>query len=416
MTPPRWSDGRRSPARRPIALVPRRYSSWRARTAGPSSRPRGTELQRADAARAEIERVVDAFLYLIEDPEVWREYIAFLIEEYGLGFDYTLTHAMRIDTGAGKTQIVIKRIAASKLRYLYTVPIHELAGRVEQQFIDLGVSVAIFRGRDRDDPNNPGKKMCLNLEAVEAALKARTDVTKACCKYGKFECQFYRQCGYQAQKKQKPQVWIAASNVLFHQQKVFKIKVVINDESFWQNGVVGVKNDEQIITVPLAALASGSYRERLLGSLMDMQDEDGGLQRRWIDDEINDEIMFRLTNEKWAEIMRLQKEIGFYPGCDVRRLNKRKLGELALAYDKKQIYEEIRTLVRRTKVEASGRLLLDWQRGQRVIKWRGVREINWQFRSKPTLSLDATLPGRKIPEGSISAGRRSRRYPRWAAR
>ena len=389
----------------------------------------------ADAARKKITETIDKFFRFIEHPDEWRAYLRFLEQEFGFGFDYTLVHAMQVSTGSGKTQKVIKKIARTRKKILYTVPRLELADRIEQQFRALGVSVAVFRGRDADDPNHPGEKMCLDPEAVEVALKAHLDVSRTCCKRKDFECAFFDRCGYQAQKEQRPQVWIAASNILFHEQnirfhgqkKVDKPDVVIIDELMWTSALVGIKHEE-MITVPLAAFERYDVRQEKrrdedgikrtvsiiglthdssnlhnIASHLKSQPEDGGLQKRYLHEEgwydpLNDEIVHRAIKEQWAKIDRIQKKLNFYPGLSQygrKKLDKRLLDELTLAHEKKQICEELRTLLKRPRIETSGRLLLDHHKGQRVIRWRGAQEINRQFRV-PTLLLDATLPDPKI--------------------
>jgi hypothetical protein len=246
---------------------------------------------------------------------------------------------------------------------------------------------------------NPGNKMCLDLERVEQALKARTDVTKTCCKFRKFKCPLLEKCGYWKQRDRKPRGWIAASNVLFHKQDVLgKPDALIADEAFWQNGLVGVKNDDETIMVPLAVFATGAYyEETIIADQLDKQIEDGGLQLRILTEgeEIDDDLLYHLIGKLWGDVERLQEE--FNPETrlsDIKR-KKKVIADLAVTHDKIQIVKEIRTFLRRKRVARSGRLLLDHHRGQRVIRWRGVREINLQF-LVPTLLLDATLPDIEI--------------------
>ena len=354
-----------------------------------------------NAAREKIAETIDRFLHFIE-PDVWMEYRRFLEQEYGRGVDYTLVWAMRFSTGGGKTKITIRKIASTKWKVLFVVPRLELADEIEQQFRDLGVSVATFRGRDADDPKNPGQMMCLDPEAVEVALRAHLDVTRTCCKYKQFKCAFFDKCGYQRQKQQQPQVWIAASNILFHQQKALgKPDVVIVDESMWTNALVGI-NSEEMITLPLAVF--DSFEEGLIARQIDLQADDGGVQRRILDDKdnkgdvIDDAILHQAIIKQWKKIDELQKKLGFHPGLTERgrkHLDQRMLSELAITFEKKQICEELRAFLKRRNVETSGRLLLGHHKGQRVIRWRGLKGINSQFKV-PTLMLDATLPDRKI--------------------
>jgi hypothetical protein len=352
-------------------------------------------------ARRKLGEIYDKFLdylRLRNDPEKWSRYLDFHFEMYGIGEPVLPpVLAVRIGTGIGKTSSVIKKFAATDFSFFYTTPTHELAGKVAKQFIDLGIDAVVFRGRDRDDPDNPGNKMCLDLERVEQALKARTDVTKTCCKFKQFKCPLLEQCGYWKQKQLKPQVWIAASNVLFHKQDALgKPDAVIADEAFWQNSLVGLKKEESI-SVPLAVFANGCVEERIIARQLAKQIEDGGLQWQIMieHDELDDDLLYHLIGKLWVEVDKLQRE--FTPETPIATIKRKQkvIADLALTHEKIVIVKELRAFLRRRKVVESGRLLLDHHRGQRIIKWRGVKPINQQF-MVPTLLLDATLPGKKI--------------------
>ena len=163
--------------------------------------------------------------------------------------------AARVATGVGKTQIMIKQLAehihAGKIGpVIYAVPRHKLGAKIRQQFLDHDIDARIFRGRNADDPDfNPGQQMCLNLPAVELALRCHADVSKTCCyKNRKTRCEFFDQCGYQRQMPKKdnpPQVWIIASDMLFHEQAVLGTPhILIIDEGFWARGIRGIEQEE----------------------------------------------------------------------------------------------------------------------------------------------------------------------------
>jgi hypothetical protein len=116
---------------------------------------------------------------------------------------------------------------------------------------------------------------------------------------------------------------------------------------------------------------------------LNLQPTDGGVQPHRLDDA----LLHRTINRQWQRIDELWKQL------DLQRPNKKLLGEFVLAHEKKQICEE---LLRLGDDETSGRLLLDHYKGQRVIKWRGKKEINAQYRVAPMLLLDATLPDIEI--------------------
>jgi putative DNA primase/helicase len=165
-----------------------------------------------------------------------------------------IVKAARIATGVGKTQRMIAQLAAhihaGKIGpVIYAVPRHKLGADIRQQFLDLDIDARIFRGRNADDPDFKGKQMCLNLPAVELALRCHADVSKTCCyKNRKARCEFFDRCGYQRQmpaKGDKPQVWVIASDMLFHEQAVLGTPhILVIDEGFWSRGIRGIEQEE----------------------------------------------------------------------------------------------------------------------------------------------------------------------------
>ena len=96
-------------------------------------------------------------------------------------------------------------------RVLWTVPTHKLSGEALAAMDDLGLHVAVMRGREADVPGTgnaeddiPPDRMCLNLPAVEDALRIGEDVERAVCgghKKGALKCPFYDQCAYQSKRR-----------------------------------------------------------------------------------------------------------------------------------------------------------------------------------------------------------------------
>lgn len=141
-------------------------------------------------------------------------------------------------------------------RVLWLVPTHRLGNEALTAMEDLGLSVAVMRGReakvpirvvpgDDDEPPEP-LPMCLNLPAVEDAISIGHDVESAVCgsgKPGEPACPYRDQCEYQKQKRAVAQadVVIAAHQALFHRipkQATDNVGLVIADESWWQAGIL----------------------------------------------------------------------------------------------------------------------------------------------------------------------------------
>ena len=141
-----------------------------------------------------MREVARNFLLAIDAPDPWRN--------YSNEPPPPIAHAARIDVGVGKTKITIEELARwikqeERDRVVYATPRHNLNEDIERQFAARGINARIFRGREGDDPLQPGKQMCLNLAAVELALKCNAEITSACCKTKQHRCRFFGRCGYQ---------------------------------------------------------------------------------------------------------------------------------------------------------------------------------------------------------------------------
>jgi hypothetical protein len=180
------------------------------------------------------------------------------------------------------------------------------------------VTARVFRSRPADDPENPGEKMCLNLDAVELAIEIYADVSKTCCEYKGKYCQSYTRCAYQRQRVKRPQVWIVAADMIFHHQSTFRrTAVLIVDESFWQKALRGIEHGDRSI-VPLASLAAGDQGRRDLAAELSMQADDGGLERRYIAD-MDHGSLGEMIKVEWAKMPKTKLRPGMSE-AEVRRM------------------------------------------------------------------------------------------------
>jgi len=169
--------------------------------------------------------------------------------------------ALVVDVGVGKSTaareaiagyIAAMREADRPHRVLWLVPTHKLGNETLAAMGELGLSVAVMRGREADDPSTgdpendePPLPMCLNLPAVEDALKVGADVERAACgsgREGEPACPYRTECAYQRQKAPvaRADVVIAAHQALFHElpkEVRAGLGLVIADESWWQAGL-----------------------------------------------------------------------------------------------------------------------------------------------------------------------------------
>jgi putative DNA primase/helicase len=299
---------------------------------------------------------------------------------------------------------------------IYAVPRHKLGAKIRQQFLDHDIDARIFRGRNADDPDfNPGKSMCLNLPAVDLALKYHADVSKTCCyKNRKTRCEFFHKCGYQRQMPAKgdpPQVWIIASDMLFHEHAVLgKPHILIIDEGFWAKGLRGLEQEEgqrrqQKWSVALDSMKNTSQRQpdekpslhhrnsdrAALRKALASQPHDGPVELKYLA-ALDPADFTTCISREWTNMPRPE----LYPGmskAEIKRLADDDDGVINQSHHARsiiRIWDEVRNMFAKN-IAVSGRLTLKKQDGLRVIEWRGVELIKEQFKVK-TMLMDATLP------------------------
>ena len=114
--------------------------------------------------------------------------------------------ALVVDVGVGKSRTAREALAGyiaeakgsdceqdtAPHRVLWLVPTHKLSAETLTAMGNLGLKVAVMRGREADEPGTadpengePAQKMCLNLPAVEDAMLAGYDAESAACGTGK---------------------------------------------------------------------------------------------------------------------------------------------------------------------------------------------------------------------------------------
>jgi putative DNA primase/helicase len=333
-------------------------------------------------------------------------------------------HAVAVSTGVGKTRItartladyIIKRRAEGKTArpVLYAVPRHRLGDEIANQFDGYGITARVFRGRQADDPERPGRKMCDDLEAVEIALNLGEPIQSACCKKKlsdgtEYRCPYYDTCSYQAQKNNKPEVWIVAHQMLFQGQKALgKVEMVIVDESFWQAGIrtqkQGLTLDEIAAFLPFGTARRDSklndvesYRGQLARALRRQDSPGGVLRANLVAEHLTPETCSQAIKAEW----KLKEAVPIWPGMprDERRLAARAATKAKHARAFIALWAAARDVLNDETVETSGRLYLDTRDSDEgkvlVAKARSVKAIVAQWR-KPTLLLDATLPPAEI--------------------
>ena len=131
-------------------------------------------------------------------------------------------HAVRGTTGLGKSYEIRRQVAAH-IRTLrakadpravcIAVPRHDLADQYAERMRQVApeLTVRVWRGREQPDPDQPGAKMCGDLDAVKEASAARLDVDTYVCR----PCELRDQCAHYRQRtKQTADIWIVPHSLL----------------------------------------------------------------------------------------------------------------------------------------------------------------------------------------------------------
>ena len=132
--------------------------------------------------------------------------------------------AALVTTGVGKSHTALTAIqtladalrrAGAKGPIVMAVPRHDLADDFKAALQLAGVAAEVYKGRDQDDPLNPGLKMCWRHTEAQEVQKSGCDVETTLCTQGGIDCPFKETCGYQRQRKTRAAIWIAPHAVLW---------------------------------------------------------------------------------------------------------------------------------------------------------------------------------------------------------
>jgi putative DNA primase/helicase len=337
-------------------------------------------------------------------------------------------HAQKSPTGVGKTKIGAKEIAEDRRArrragdngpmatqpYLYFGPTHRLNDNTANDFRDVDLTAQVYRGRFALDPNVEGNKerpekeqvlMCLAPERVKQAMALYQSISETCCRKrvdGKIqECEHFNACAFQRQLRgEQPDVWLAAHEMLFHDQKALSdVAGIIIDETFYQDGLSGIEEPREALTLDDIAIVVddpllASYRERLVAILR--IHPMGGLQCEFIESvgTIYPELCTKAINLEWKIFGRLK----ITPGMTEEQIDALKgiIPDCVRARRMVGVWGALREMLEEgSNIEVSGRLILARKDGQTVLRIRGVRPV-LDARKVPTMLLDATLPSELI--------------------
>jgi putative DNA primase/helicase len=152
------------------------------------------------------------------------------------------------DVGLGKTrawrECMAAKLVPMGLPLVLAVPRHRLGEEVVGDLAKDGFEARVYRGRDADDPNAPGEKMCREPERVALITKAHLSVQDhACRRSADKTCPSFHLCAYQRQRREKPDLWIVPHQLLFQERPDFirQPAALAIDESFWNAALRGLQ-------------------------------------------------------------------------------------------------------------------------------------------------------------------------------
>ena len=139
---------------------------------------------------------------------------------------------LKVGLGLGKTEQALKLAVrcASRGTVVYAVPTHKLGAelfiRLEKELALQGanqIRVAIWRGREAEDPDAPGQLMCRKPSAVREVQKVGLDLQETVCsrKLGTVlhQCEHFSACPYQRQRQTRADIWLVPHSALFTENR-----------------------------------------------------------------------------------------------------------------------------------------------------------------------------------------------------
>ena len=152
---------------------------------------------------------------------------------------------IKAPTGLGKSTLVRKHLlelrqrlvaVGAPSRIVVLVPSHALADEGAADWRMEGVAVAVVRGYGAKAPGTR-TRLCRDLDAVNAAIRARLNVHETVCSSGDRQCPFYGACLKQANRVEVEgaDVVFATHHALFSGPPVdpASVAAVVVDEGFW---------------------------------------------------------------------------------------------------------------------------------------------------------------------------------------
>ena len=341
---------------------------------------------------------------------------------------------IRATLGLGKSQAALEDIVdaiGAGHRIVYSAPTHdlaaELAARAEAIASKRGraVTVRVWHGRERANPNAPTETMCSDLEAAKLAQQARLDVTKTVCE----GCQHRAACAYLAQREAAADLWIVPHALLFAGLPAAMKggAMLVIDEGFALAGITGTDGPRALVRFASleAAVTAGNgkpeasadlnatlgpLRRQLLDPLADHPAPNDGepLQRAAL-------VAAGLTVEAAVDARKAEGQrrrdvdaITAATRADLMRELRAIMGTNVAATLAAALWRHIANLLADEGATASGRVdVVTLDAGERAFRLYGLEKMGDGWRDLPTLHLDATaemdLIRLRVPHAELAA-------------
>ncbi|MCJ2011237.1 bifunctional DNA primase/polymerase [Methylobacterium sp. J-076] len=332
----------------------------------------------------------------------------------------------RVETAIGKTALAIKGAAEAAnagISIVYAAPMHSLLAELAARFATEGVEARVYRGYASDDPEAPGLKMCLDIDAMQDARDAVRPIPSTVCEKKiegeKLFCRFHDRCGMERQRKANAPVWLVPHALLFQARPgaIPAPDALVIDEGIAMGALpdtparmsldaiqrAPVEPNENAPIFTNAANDLDAARAGLLRALRDHQD-DGPLQRAiFLAHGVTATIAAEALKLEWGRL----KDPGIAPGMEPKA--RKALAAVVSQHNRDAkalagIWRELRAFLA-GEADASGRLYLryDEETEARILERRSLDTIRASW-TAPALLIDATLPEARLLEPVVGHG------------
>jgi len=182
---------------------------------------------------------------------------------------------LKVGLGLGKTRealiSAVRWVSEDRGPVVYAVPTHHLSAELLTRTMNTiareksDIRVAVWRGREAEDPNAIGETMCRDLPTVKAVQAVAGDPQELVCEKSGRICPFFESCSYQAQRRQDADIWLVAHHALFTRkpEAIPEPGLLVIDESFWRAGIRGTEGHPVVVSE--GQLAARPYKTKAVG-------------------------------------------------------------------------------------------------------------------------------------------------------